>query len=346
MGLRDFLSQLTARARFEHVNDLGPSWVRKPRVRKRFFALGVGAVVALFVFYASVIASPADFPATALVKIHKGATLGEVAEHFKAEHLIRSELVLKFAVVLFGGPRSVVAGSYFFPDPQHVLTIGKRLTVGDFEIEPARITIPEGANTREVALILEERLLGFDAAAFSKLAEGKEGYLFPDTYFFIPGEEPEAILERMEGNFTRRVATLQKEIAVFGEPLPEVLTMASLLEEEASNLEDRRIIAGILWGRIARGMPLQVDAVFPYIIGKNSLKLTREDLRTDSPYNTYINKGLPPGPITNPGLDSILAAVTPVKSQYVYYLSDLEGNFHYSATYDEHLQAKAKYLGS
>ena len=121
--------------------------------------------------------------------------------------------------------------------------------------------------------------------------------------------------------------------------------MASLLEEEAATLEDRQIIAGILWRRMAAGMPLQVDAVFPYIIGKNSFELTTNDLKTDSPYNTYTNRGLPPGPITNPGLDSILAAVTPQKTSYVYYLSDHDGNFHYSTTYEQHLQAKAKYLG-
>jgi UPF0755 protein len=91
-------------------------------------------------------------------------------------------------------------------------------------------------------------------------------------------------------------------------------------------------------------MPLQVDAVFPYIIGKNSLQLTHADLKVDSPYNTYVNKGLPPGPITNPGLDSILAAVNPTKSNYLFYLSDLHGNFHYSVTYAQQLANQRKYL--
>ena len=93
-------------------------------------------------------------------------------------------------------------------------------------------------------------------------------------------------------------------------------------------------------------MPLQVDAVFPYIMGKNTFELTREDLQFDSPYNTYKYKGLPPGPINNPGIDAILAAATPVKTKYVYFLSDKSGNFHYAVTYEQHLANKKKYLGN
>ena len=333
-------------AHIERAAQMSVRWSRKRFVRKKLFPITVGALVAMFIFYAGVLAPPADFPVTALVKIHKGATLSEVAQHFKEEHLVRSGFMLKAAIVASGGQRSVIAGNYFFSGPQNVLTVARRLATGDFDIKPVRITIPEGANTREIAWILEDQLLAFDGEAFLKLAGEREGYLFPDTYFFIPGEEPEAILERMENNFVKQTATLQKEIALFGKPLPEVLTMASLLEEEAANLEDRRIIAGILWNRIKQGMALQVDAVFPYLIGKNSFNLTRADLKTDSPYNTYIHKGLPPGPITNPGLDAILAAVTPTKTNYVYYLSDRQGNFHYSVTYEQHLQAKTKYLGN
>ena len=116
--------------------------------------------------------------------------------------------------------------------------------------------------------------------------------------------------------------------------------------EEAPDTKDRRIIAGILWKRITIGMPLQVDAVFPYIININSLQLTKSELQTNSPYNTYTNKGLPPGPIASPGLDAILAAVNPTKTNYLYYLSDLKGNMHYCPTYACQLANQRKYLGS
>ena len=136
----------------------------------------------------------------------------------------------------------------------------------------------------------------------------------------------------------------QDAIKKSGRTQDEILTMASILEKEASKIKDRQQIAGVLWHRIDVGMPLQVDAVFPYIIGKNTFELTREDLAVDSPYNTYKYKGLPPGPIGNPGLDSILAAATPIKSKYVFFLSDKQGNFHYAVTYAQHLVNKAKYL--
>ena len=145
--------------------------------------------------------------------------------------------------------------------------------------------------------------------------------------------------------FERRLAPLAKRIADFGKPLHDVLTMASLVEGEARTREARRHIAGILWHRVELGMPLQVDAVFPYILGKNTYEVTTEDLRVDSPYNTYRYTGLPPGPINNPSLDAITAALNPTPSNYLYYLSDKEGIMHYATTHEEHLINRAKYLG-
>ena len=120
--------------------------------------------------------------------------------------------------------------------------------------------------------------------------------------------------------------------------------MASLLEKEARTTESRRIIAGILWKRLEIGMLLQVDAVFGYIINKGSLQLTLEDLSIDSPYNTYRYKGLPIGPIANPGLDSLQAATMPILTDYLFYLSDKEGTMHYSETFEEHKRKKRLYL--
>ena len=168
--------------------------------------------------------------------------------------------------------------------------------------------------------------------------------MFPDTYFFRPGESTEAILSVFDNTFHNKINKIQKEITASGHTLAELLTMASILEKEASKTKDRREIAGVLWQRIKTGMPLQVDAVFPYILGKNTFQLNLDDLKTDSPYNTYKYKGLPPGPINNPGIDSILAAATPIKSKYVYFLSDKSGNFHYAVTYAQHLANKKKYL--
>jgi UPF0755 protein len=148
----------------------------------------------------------------------------------------------------------------------------------------------------------------------------------------------------MEQNFYHRIEPLEGLIADFGKPLDEVLTMASLLEKEARTPVSRRTIAGILWNRIDANMPLQVDAVFGYIKKGDIYSPKFSDLKVDSPYNTYKYKGLPPGPIANPSLASIRAAVTPIESSYLFYLSDRGGRMHYSTAYSQHLRYKRMYL--
>jgi UPF0755 protein len=120
--------------------------------------------------------------------------------------------------------------------------------------------------------------------------------------------------------------------------------MASILEEEANNTEDRRIISGILWKRIEKGMALQVDAPFYYLFGKGSSQLTLSDLATTSPYNTYVNKGLPSAPISNPGLDAIKAAINPKSTPYYFYLADRKGITHYATDHDGHVANRNNYL--
>ena len=120
--------------------------------------------------------------------------------------------------------------------------------------------------------------------------------------------------------------------------------MASIIEREAITPEARRIVSGILWKRIKMGMPLQVDATFAYVNGKNTYELTAEDLHIDSKYNTYEYKGLPPGPICNPGLDSIIATIEPTATPYLYYLSEKNGTMHYAKTFEEHKMNKVKYM--
>jgi UPF0755 protein len=298
------------------------------------------------VFYSVLFAAPAKFPEQALVHIKKGTTLSEAAKKLQSAHIIHNARLFEIVAHAYADEGTIVAGEYSFTSPQNVLTVARRLTTGDFELAPIRIRVVEGMSVAEITKVLEKNLVDFDAKAFFELALPKEGRLFPDTYFFFPGDDPELVLETMESNFNARLrdVPLAAAITAFGEPLHDVLVMASILEKEAATTQDRRIIAGILWRRIEDGMPLQVDAVFPYIIGKNTYTLTRADLQTDSPYNTYRYKGLPPGPIGSPSIDSILAAVTPLTTSYVYYLSDREGVTHYSTTYEQHLAKKRKYI--
>ena len=287
---------------------------------------------------------PIEFPAGAYIKVSAGGSFPAIAQSFKERDVVRSAVLFRTVARVLGDANRIPAGEYFFPTRENMLSVAMRLMSGDFQTTVIKITVPEGTTNLKVASILAINLPNFNKPDFLSAVEGKEGYLFPDTYFFMPGESTEAILSVFNNGLRVHVLKIQKQITAFGKPLGEVLTMASILEKEASTLADRQKIAGVLWHRIAIGMPLQVDAVFPYYLGRNTFEVTLEDLRTDHPYNTYTNKGLPPGPIGNPGLDSMLAAVTPVKSNYIYFLSDLDGNFHFCTTYECHLANKRKYL--
>ena len=161
-----------------------------------------------------------------------------------------------------------------------------------------------------------------------------EGYLFPDTYLFLPGAEMEQIIGTMTDNFKKKAGDIGQDIVI----------MASLIEKEVSDSGDRKIVSGILWKRLEIGMPLQVDAVFPYITGKR--EILSDDLKIDSPYNTYLYKGLPLGPIANPGLDAIISAMNPIETKYLFYISDKKGITHFAATLEDHNKNIEKYLKS
>ncbi|MBX4192228.1 endolytic transglycosylase MltG [Candidatus Parcubacteria bacterium] len=310
---------------------------------KFVFDVLIWAILVSLLYYIT-IGAPGEFPQATLIKVAQGSTIEQVGQTLKDKQVIRSVFWFEVMARLRGS--KVIAGEYYFAEPQNVLSVAGRLSHGDFNLKPIRVTVLEGSNVFQITKQLAKEIPDFDDKRFLEIAAPKEGYLFPDTYFFYPGAEPELVLTAFENNFTKNIASISTSTALFTKPLPEIITMASLLEEEASDPDDRRLIAGILWRRIEMGIPLQVDAVFPYIIGIGSLNLTHADLKTDSPYNTYTNKGLPPGPITNPGLDAILAAVTPNRTTYLYYLSDSKGVTHYCSTYDCHLANKAKYLGN
>ncbi|HWB33854.1 MAG TPA: endolytic transglycosylase MltG [Candidatus Paceibacterota bacterium] len=314
-------------------------------IARRPWRWALGTVVGVLFVYFAFIGAPFSFPVGAYVSIPDGTTLSGAAQILKDRGIIRSEIVFEVLVKVFGTERHVIAGEYFFPSKAAVLRVALRLGSGDFEITPTRVRVSEGATVQNIGAGLAKAIPGFDLAEFQRDTKGKEGYLFPDTYFFMPGESTQEILGAFSNDFSTHIATIQKQIDAFGKPLSDVITMASLLEREAPDTQDRRIIAGILWKRIKLGMPLQVDATFGYILGSDAFPLSAADLKVQSPYNTYTHTGLPPGPIANPSLDAILAAVTPVSTNYLYYLSDNNGTIHYSATYAQHLAAKAKYLG-
>lgn len=318
---------------------------RMPQFSRRTKIYGACGLALFFVVYFGVLLAPGDFARGTIATVENGMTLREVADALEKENVIRSPLLFKGAVVLMNGNGTVLSGDYFFNSRPTFLSVAWRVARGVFGLAPVKVTIPEGANVFEVAWLAAKKLDKFDAKEFIRIAQKDEGYLFPDTYHFLPNAEAAEVYRTMRDNFDKKIKPLETAIKDSGKSMHDIITMASLLEEEARASDTRRLIAGILWKRLDMGMALQVDATFVYINGKNTFELTLADLADDSsPYNTYAHKGLPPGPISNPGLDSIVAALYPKENPYLFYLADLSGVTHYSRTFDEHKEKKFRYL--
>ena len=296
-------------------------------------------------FYYFFVRPPADFPLNTIYSIEEKRTLSEVANGAKKDNIIKSSMTLKVLITLFSRNKGAISGDYILNKKENIFQIAQRLAKGDYRLSAVKVTVPEGYNIYEIAELLSKKddLRNFNQQEFISLAKDKEGYLYPDTYYFLPNIKSKQMIETMEENFNRKVLPIQKDVKKFGKTFKEVVTMASILEDEVPKSEDRKIVAGILWKRLEKGMSLQVDAPFYYITAKPG-NFTLDDLKIDSPYNTYKYKGLPKGPISNPGLEAILDTITPINTPYWFYLTDEKGEMRYAETYDGHLANINKYL--
>ena len=303
-------------------------------------------VVAFFFSYYFFLNPPRNFPKDKMMRIQNGDTARAVAESFGKEKIVRYPFVLINILLLSGQGKNIIAGDYFFSEPIGAFKVAQRIVTGEFDLTPIRVTIPEGMASFEMVKLFGNSFYYFDEKKFLKLAEEKEGYLFPDTYFIFPNATTEEIVGQLSGTFNAKISKYEQKIKTSGKNIKDIIIMASIIEREAKKPEDKNLVSGILWKRFYIKMPLQVDAPFAYISDKNTYELTEDDLKQDSPYNTYKHLGLPPGPISTPGIESILAAISPKQSQYLYYLSDRSGNMHYAATFEEHKRNKILYVNS
>lgn len=298
----------------------------------------------LLVSYALVFAPPSSFPSGTVLLVQRGEGVPDIVKKFADAHIVAHPSVLRFILRVMDAGNTVQAGAYRFPRPESVLSVAYRLSHGEYGIPSVRITVTEGATVRELADQVAAAFPEISAEDMRAAGMKYEGYLFPDTYTFPPGTDADSVIAAMRGNFETKIAPLKESIAASGHSLSAVITMASLLEKEARTLESKKMVAGILWNRLALGMPLQVDAVFGYIYNRETYSPSYADLKVDSPYNTYLHKGLPPGPINNPGLESIEAALSPTKTPYLYYLTGNDNQMHYASTYAGHLANQRSYL--
>lgn len=287
---------------------------------------------------------PAAFPVGKRIEIPYDTSLQESARILERERAVRSALLLQFLLIGQSAGNGVKAGVYQFDEPLGLFAIADAITSGTHGAPLVHITIPEGLRNAEIDAIVHEALPRSIPGAFAAAAQGKEGYLFPDTYHLPETAAVEEIVLLMEETFDERLAVIAPLFASSTRSKTAIITMASILEREANDVESMSLVAGILWKRLDAGIPLQVDASFSYLLGKESKEVTEDDLRIDSPYNTYRYQGLPPTPLNNPGLAAITAALSPAGSPYFYYLTDPDGVFHYARTYKEHLENKRQYL--
>ena len=311
--------------------------------------LSLGAVVATSLFIFSQLTKPLD-PKSKKAKIfviRKGETLTSIAKRLEKEKIIRSKIAFILAVKKLGIEKKIQAGTFKLSPAKNTFEIAKTLTYGTFDVW---VTIVEGLRKEEIAQIISKKIK-ISKLEFLKYA--KEGYLFPDTYLFPKNTTAKRIVKIMEKNFHKRFnEELKKRARQKGLTVEQTVILASLVEREAKYENDRPIVASILLKRLKNDWPLQVDATVQYALGYQEKQktwwkknLTKQDLEIDSPYNTYKYKGLPPTPISNPGLSSIKAVIKAnPNTPYWYYISDKRGKLHFAKTLKEHQANINKYL--
>lgn len=318
-----------------------------------FFLLAVGLVlIPVFGVLVFVIgASPLNSRDQSLrsITIIKGATGKQIATQLEKEKVVRSGLLLWLTLRLQNRTNLIQSGTYEFSPNMSLSQVISTLNQG---ARDNWVTILEGWRKEQISLELETDLgvEYFDPKEFLRLASDKEGMLFPDTYLFAKQTSAQAVIATLTSTFEKRYAKLIKDL---GEPTltkMQVITLASLVEREARSPQDMRMVAGILANRLMLGMPLQVDATLQYIKGYDKTAQTwwsepdADDKQLNSLFNTYQNKGLPPTPICNPGIEALSAALSPQASNYLFYISDRQGEMHYARTLEEHNANISRYL--
>ena len=300
-------------------------------MKNSIFKLGLALLFIGIVYVFYHIAVPLDMNAKETVfSVEKGQGSRTIAQRLEDGGFIRSAFFFNAYTLLRGAVSKLQAGEYAVSRAYSIVQISNKFAAGD--VIKNRITIIEGWNIKDIAEYLQEQGVAprEEILAFQHL----EGHLFPDTYEVSPAATAEELVTLMTDTFEKKVGAISKD----------ALITASILEKEVQTKEDKEIVSGILSKRLRAGIALQVDATVNYITGKKAVRASLEDIAIDSPYNTYKYRGLPPGPIANPGLESIRAALQPKESPYWYYLSTPEGETIFSETLEEHNEAAAEHL--
>jgi len=295
--------------------------------------------------------------------IQNGESVQQIADNLQSEHLINNACFFKVYVWKENLANKLQAGSYELSPAMTISEITDLFIGGKIKSAEIKITIPEGFLNKEIDerltsnnLIKKGEFIKFDENNDLDLSEyeflgdkseivGLQGYYFPDTYIYYKDSTVENIAKKMLDNFDQKLTQdLREEIKKQDKTIFEIIILASIIEKEAGFVEDMGKVASVFQNRLDIGKALESDATINYITGSGRTRSTYDDLKIDSSYNTYKYPGLPPAPISNPGINAIKAAIYPAKTNYFYFLTAKNGESFFSITYDEHLKNKSKYL--
>ena len=297
-----------------------------------------------------------------LFEIRPGESLRTISANLAAARLIRRPRIFEAYARLEGYDRRLQAGRYLLDFDMAPVAMLEMIVGGEAVFDEIEVTIPEGWSLDDIeqyfealglfdvarfqeAVVMHERYRDF--AHLASLEDGTilDGYLFPDTYRIFADSTPESVVRRMLDNFHRRIpAELTSEVDRQGRTLHDVLTLASIVQKESASVGEMPEVAGVFWNRLEIDMRLESDATVNYVLGTSNLQPTFADTEVQHPYNTYENSGLPPGPIGNPGLPAIRAALNPAAHPYLFFLHKPSREIVLSRTFSEHLTNKARYL--
>ncbi|MCM8803795.1 MAG: endolytic transglycosylase MltG [Candidatus Omnitrophica bacterium] len=313
---------------------------------KLFFL--IFCILTLTFLIIKIVTLPPSLPIAKLVEIPENKNAYQVAKILKEEGIIKSIKWFLFWTNQYNVQKKLKSGIYEFSGRTPLKKVIEKLVKG--EIALVKITIPEGSTIYDIGDILQKAHLIKDKNEFIEYAKNNnlEGFLFPDTYYFPYNISIEGICHKMWKNFKNVFEQIYDEDIneKNWKEIKRIVTIASIVEKEACLLSERKMIAGIIYKRLKKNIPIASCSTVEYALGYRKKRLTNSDLRIKSPYNTYINRGLPPTPICNPGKDSLIAALNPTNTDYMFFLSKGDGTNHFSKTYLEHLSAIKLYLSN
>lgn len=347
-------------ARLEALKGGGGYSKRKSRIGGAVFGfLLVGCAVAVvYLIYMTAVGGGEGGDQQVQVTVAEGDTLAVVADKLQEAGVVKSAAAFKIETRVAGADTALKPGEYEFGTGMESEEIIAKLTAGQ-PVPTFTITVPEGLTLEQTAQTVAEQS-DISADKFEEAAgktdygyaflenpeiETTEGFLFPKKYEFREGANARQVVARMLEQYFIETQNLDLSDPVKGLDLSEyeIVTAASLIEREAANDEERPLVASVIYNRLRDDMPLQIDATIQYARGEPKAALSLEDLEIDSPYNTYQNAGLPPGPIASPSLQSLRAAVESEDTDYIYYVLKKDGDEHFfTNNYDDFLEAKEK----